>query len=187
MFVSAENDSSLGEIVMVYNYILKDKFGGRIDSNTDVIYGKESNQSNGGNDVIKALGGHDAIHANGGNDIIDAGTGNDSINGGFGNDTFYFGQNSGYDVIEDLGHSPGNTDKIVVDGFYNGYYKSPITREVVLKFDHDGDGYTDARVLLSGVGENEWLSSGIVVSPDTSATQRELAKWDQANANFFGV
>jgi hypothetical protein len=41
--------------------------------------------------------------------------------------------------------------------------------------------------LLSGVGENEWLSSGTVVSTDTFATQRELAKWDQANANFFGV
>jgi hypothetical protein len=25
---------------MPYNFILKDKFGGRIDSNTDVIYGK---------------------------------------------------------------------------------------------------------------------------------------------------
>jgi Ca2+-binding RTX toxin-like protein len=172
---------------MAYNYILTDKFGGRIDSNTDIVYGKESNQSNAGNDVIKGLGGHDAIHANGGNDIIDAGTGNDSIDGGFGNDTFYFGQNSGYDVIEDFGHSPGNTDKIVVDGIYNGYYKSPITGEVVLKFDHDRDGYTDARVLLSGVGENEWLSSGNVISTNTSATQDKLALWDQANANFFGV
>jgi hypothetical protein len=42
---------------MPYNYILKDKLGGRIDSNTDVIYGKESNQANGGKDVIKGLGG----------------------------------------------------------------------------------------------------------------------------------
>src|SRR5215208_1314601 len=88
ILVSTESNSSLGGLVMVYNYILKDTFGGRIDSNADVIYGKESNQSNGGNDVIKALGGHDAIYANGGNDIIDAGTGNDSINGGFGDDTF---------------------------------------------------------------------------------------------------
>jgi Ca2+-binding RTX toxin-like protein len=185
--VSAESDPSLGEIVMPYNFILKDKFGGRIDSNADVIYGKESNQSNGGNDIIKGLAGQDAIYANGGNDIIDAGVGNDSINGGFGDDTFYFGQNSGYDVIEDFGHSPGNTDKIVVDGFYNGYYKSPITREVVLKFDHDRDGYTDARVLLSGVGENEWLSAGNVISTNPSATQDKLAQWDQANANFFEV
>jgi Ca2+-binding RTX toxin-like protein len=115
---------------MDYNFILKDKFGGRIDSNADVVYGKDSNQSNGGNDVIRTLGGHDAVYANGGNDIIDAGTGNDSINGGVGDDTFYFGRNSGYDVIEDLGHSSGNTDRIVVEGIYNGYYKRAKTREV---------------------------------------------------------
>jgi Ca2+-binding RTX toxin-like protein len=172
---------------MPYNFILKDKFGGRIDSNTDVIYGKESNQSNGGNDVIKGLGGNDAIYANGGDDIIDAGTGTDSITGGFGNDTFYFGPNSGYDVIEDLGHSSGNQDRIVVAGNYNGYYKSPITREVVLKFDHDGDGITDARVLLSGVGENEWLSAKTVISTNPSETLAERQQWDQAYSNLFGV
>jgi Ca2+-binding RTX toxin-like protein len=177
---------------MPYNYILKDKLGGRIDSNADVIYGKESNQTNGGKDVIKGLGGPDAIHANSGNDIIDAGTGDDFIESGFGNDIFYFGQNSGYDVIEDFGHSAGNTDKIVVDGIYNGYYKSPITREVVLKFDHDRDGYTDARVLLSGVGESEWLSAGNVIvtnpnAPEFRTATMELVRWDQANASFFGV
>ena len=156
-----QGDTSNAADSCILSQTHRDKFGGRIDSNTDVIYGKESWETNGGRDVIKGLGGSDTIYANSGNDIIDAGTGDDLINSGFGDDIFYFGQNSGYDTIKDFGHSTGNRDKIVVDGIYNGYYKSPFTGEVVLKFDHNRDGSTDARVLLSGVGESEWLSTGM--------------------------
>jgi Ca2+-binding RTX toxin-like protein len=158
-----------------------------------VIYGKESWQANGGNDVLKGLGGSDTIYANSGNDTVDGGTGDDLLNSGFGNDVFYFGQNSGYDTIKDFGRSSGNQDKIVIDGEYKGYFKEFATNYVVLKLDHNGDGFTDAHVKLSGVYANEWesLRESAIVTNSKSSTyilaNEQLHLWDQANANFFGV
>lgn len=178
---------------MAYNYILRDKYSNLISKDHNHIYGKESTGPNGGRDVIKGLGGEDFIYANSGNDIVDGGPGSDLLNSGFGDDIFYFGRNSGWDTIKDLGRAPGNRDKIVIDGNYNGYYNSPITGEVVLKLDHNRDGSTDARVLLSGVYESEWLAlqSSVIVTnplaPEAQLAKAELQHWDQVYSSYFAM
>lgn len=178
---------------MAYNYILWDRYGSLISGDSNRIYGTESTGPNGGRDVIKGLGGEDFIYANSGNDIIDGGSGSDLLNSGYGDDIFYFGRNSGWDTIKDLGRTTGNRDKIVVEGNYNGYYNSPITGEVVLKFDHNRDGSTDARVLLSGVYEAEWrsLQASVIVTnpfaPEAVLAKTELQHWDQVYSSYFAV
>jgi Ca2+-binding RTX toxin-like protein len=171
---------------MAYNYFFQDEYRNFITDDDNLIFGtKSTSDPNGGNDVINALGGNDHIYAKFGDDIVDAGRGNDLINGGWGDDTFYFGPNSGYDVIKGFGRDSGNEDTIVVEGNYNGYYVSPITDEVVLKFDHNGNGRTDARVLLSGVYESEWrtLEDSVIVD-DTSTDAVQLAKAEVARAEL---
>jgi Ca2+-binding RTX toxin-like protein len=179
---------------MAYNYILTSPLTGPVSGDDDVLYGaRSSDDPNGGNDVIRGLGGDDHIYAKFGDDIVDGGRGNDFLDGGWGNDTFSFGSHSGYDVITALGREDGNTDTIVAEGNYNGYYVSPITGEVVLKFDHNINGYTDARVLLAGVYEDEWLTleeNVIVTDPNADAfvtAQMRLAEWDGAWAAFSPV
>jgi Ca2+-binding RTX toxin-like protein len=170
---------------MAYNYIFQDEYRNFITDDDNLIFGtKSTSDPNGGNDVINALGGNDHIYAKFGGDIVDAGRGNDLVDGGWGDDTFYFGPNSGYDVIKGFGHESGNEDTIVVEGNYNGYYVSPITGEVVLKFDHNENGRTDARVLLSGVYETEWrtLEDSVIVD-DTSTNAVLLARAELQNWN----
>jgi len=171
---------------MAYNYLFRDEHRNFITDDDNLIFGtKSASNPNGGNDVINALGGNDQIYAKFGDDIVDAGRGNDLINGGWGDDTFYFGSHSGYDVIKGFGREAGNHDTIVVEGKYNGYYVSPITGEVVLKLDHNQNGSTDARVLLSGVYESEWrtLEDRVIVD-DTSTDAVHLAKAQLARAEL---
>lgn len=171
---------------MAYNYFFFDEYRNFITDDDNLIFGtKPTSNPNGGNDVIRGLVGNDHIYAKFGDDIVDAGPGSDLINGGWGGDIFYFGGNSGYDVIKAFGRESGNDDTIVVEGNYNGYYVSPITDEVVLKFDHNGNGGTDARVLLSGVYETEWrtLEDRVIVD-DTSTDAVLLAKAELARAEL---
>ncbi|MBO1909605.1 hypothetical protein J4G37_32925 [Microvirga sp. 3-52] len=171
---------------MAHNYIFRDQYREFISDDDNLIFGtKSTSDLNGGKDVIKGLGGNDQIYAKFGNDIVDAGRGNDLMDGGWGNDTFYFASHSGYDVIKGFGREAGNHDTIVVEGKYNGYYVSPITGEVVLKLDHNQNGSTDARVLLSGVYESEWRTlEHRVIIDDTSTNALQLAKAQSARAEL---
>ncbi len=177
---------------MAYNYILTGGPTDPVSDEVNILYGTRSTDDpNGGNDVIKGLGGHDHIYAKFGDDIVDGGRGHDFLDGGWGDDVFYFGSHSGYDVIKALGREDGNRDTIAVEGKYNSYYVSPITSEVVLKFDHNQNGYTDARVLLSGVYEDEWLTleEDVILDegniPEFVTTG--LTNWDGAYAAFSPV
>jgi Ca2+-binding RTX toxin-like protein len=174
---------------MAYNYVFTSDRTGPVSEEDDILYGTRSTDDpNGGNDVIRGFGGDDHIYAKFGDDIVDGGRGQDLLDGGWGDDVFYFDQRSGYDVIKALGREEGNTDTIAVKGNYNGYYVSPITGEVVLKFDHNLNGYTDARVLLSGVYEDEWLTleEDVIVDEGNipEFVTAELANWQGAYAGF---
>ena len=63
----------------------------------DVIYGTD------GNDRIFGEGGDDILYGDRSDDILDGGAGNDLLIGGEGSDSYWFGRNSGNDVIQEEG------------------------------------------------------------------------------------
>ena len=65
-------------------------------SGDDVIW------ANNGNNILFGDAGSDRIVGGSGNDVIIGGSGDDSMHGGGGNDTFTFGENWGYDTVEQL-------------------------------------------------------------------------------------
>lgn len=71
-----------------------DTINGGIDN--DEVWGDE------GNDFIVGNIGNDTLHGGTGNDFIRGDEGNDQLYGGAGNDIFYFGKNSGTDMIHDF-------------------------------------------------------------------------------------
>lgn len=74
----------------------------------DVIYGTD------GNDRIFGEGGDDILYGDRGDDILDGGAGNDLLIGGEGSDSYWFGRNSGNDVIQEEGLF-GGTDRVQFD------------------------------------------------------------------------
>ena len=83
--MTSQQFSYIGDGVTIY--------GG---SGDDVIW------ANNGNNILFGDAGSDRIVGGSGNDVIIGGSGDDSMHGGGGNDTFTFGENWGYDTVEQL-------------------------------------------------------------------------------------
>jgi Ca2+-binding RTX toxin-like protein len=120
------------------------------------ILGTSRNENlSGGNgpDTIYGLGGSDVIHGGasndvlygddafsffGGNDRLYGGAGNDVITGGKGTDRYYFGLDSGNDVVTDLNPSEG--DKIILLGVtYSDVRYHSDTQSTTLYFTPEGN------------------------------------------------
>lgn len=71
-----------------------DTINGGIDN--DIVWGEE------GNDFLVGNVGNDTLYGGDGNDFIRGDEGNDQLFGGDGVDLFYFGKNSGTDVVHDF-------------------------------------------------------------------------------------
>ena len=83
--MTSQQFSYIGDGVTIY--------GG---SGDDVIW------ANNGNNILFGDAGSDRIVGGSGKDVIIGGSGDDSMHGGGGNDTFTFGENWGYDTVEQL-------------------------------------------------------------------------------------
>ncbi|MEQ6290609.1 cadherin-like domain-containing protein, partial [Vogesella sp. GCM10023246] len=60
------------------------------------------------------------IYGNAGNNVLDGGAGNDWLKGGAGNDTYRYGQNYGYDVIDNSGGATKDIDALQLVGLNPG-------------------------------------------------------------------
>lgn len=68
-----------------------------------------------GDDTLYGGRGNDSLDGGAGNDTLDGGAGDDVLMGGVGSDKYFFGRNSGRDIIVDMvdAADPGAVDKVV--------------------------------------------------------------------------
>ena len=73
----------------------------------------------GNNDNNRINGGEgcDVLNGCDGNDTLIGEAGSDILNGGAGADVFVFGEDTGYDIIEDFEAGEGRTDRVKIDHY----------------------------------------------------------------------
>ncbi len=77
----------------------------------DILLGNNDNNRINGGEGCDVLNGRD------GNDTLIGEAGSDILNGGAGADVFVFGEDTGYDIIEDFEAGEGRTDRVKIDHY----------------------------------------------------------------------
>ena len=107
----------------------------------------DANRINGGD-------GCDVLNGRGGNDTLIGDAGDDVLNGGEGADVFIFGEDSGYDIIEDFEAGAGRTDRVWLQ-------------------DHEFDSFADIQNAMAQTenGVTLALDSGTILFQDISLAE----------------